>query len=209
GPAPRGGGTGRRADPVAPDLDDVVRLHFRVRAAVDRHGGGRGGPADPGDGRGRGDAGGDGYRDLHHPVALRGDRAAGRKRAHPTAAGWPVAGGGERVSAGRSRWVAAFGAAVVAAGCAVGPNYKRPPVVLPGQFYGEQAAAEARSLADVPWWDLFQDPVLKSLVDEALDNGFDASRAAARVEEARALYGIARSEFLPTAGYQGAWERTR
>ena len=113
------------------------------------------------------------------------------------------------MSAGRSRWVAAFGAAVVAAGCAVGPNYKRPPVVLPGQFYGEPAAAEARSLADVPWWDLFQDPVLKSLVDEALENGFDARRAAARVEEARALYGIARSEFLPTAGYQGAWERTR
>jgi multidrug efflux system outer membrane protein len=105
--------------------------------------------------------------------------------------------------------VAAFGAAAVATGCAVGPNYKRPPVALPGQFYGAQAAAEARSLADVPWWDLFHDPVLKSLVDQALKNGFDVRLATARVEEARALYGIARSEFLPIAGYQGAWERTR
>jgi len=113
------------------------------------------------------------------------------------------------VNAGRSRWVAAFGAAAVATGCAVGPNYKRPPVALPGQFYGEQAADEARSLADVPWWDLFQDPVLKRLVEEALKNGFDARLAAARVEEARALYGVARSEFLPTAGYQGSWQRTR
>jgi len=109
----------------------------------------------------------------------------------------------------RSPWVAAFGAAAVAAGCVVGPNYKRPPVAVPGEFYGEQAAAEARSLADVPWWDLFQDPVLRGLVDEALKNGFDARLAAARVEEARALYGVARSEFLPAAGYQGSWQRTR
>ena len=109
----------------------------------------------------------------------------------------------------RSPWVAVFGAAAIAAGCVVGPNYKRPPVALPGQFYGEQAAAEARSLADVPWWDLFQDPVLRGLVDEALKNGFDARLAAARVEEARALYGVARSEFLPAAGYQGGGQRTR
>ena len=113
------------------------------------------------------------------------------------------------MSAGRSPWMAALGAAAVAAGCAVGPNYKRPPVALPGQFYGEQAAAEARSLSDVPWWDLFRDPVLKGLVDEALKNGFDARLAAARVEETRALYGIARSEFLPAAGYLGGWQRTR
>ena len=109
----------------------------------------------------------------------------------------------------RSPWVAVFGAAAIAAGCVVGPSYKRPPVALPGQFYGEQAAAEARSLADVPWWDLFQDPVLTGLVDEALKNGFDARLAAARVEEARALYGVARSEFLPAAGYQGGGQRTR
>jgi len=51
--------------------------------------------------------------------------------------------------------------------------------------------------------------VLKGLVDEALKNGFDARLAAARVEETRALYGIARSEFLPAAGYLGGWQRTR
>jgi multidrug efflux system outer membrane protein len=93
--------------------------------------------------------------------------------------------------------------------CAVGPNYKRPPVVVPEQFYGETAAAEARSLADLPWWELFQDPVLKGLVDEALQKGFDARLAAARVEEARARYGVARSELLPGVGYKAEWDRTR
>jgi multidrug efflux system outer membrane protein len=94
-------------------------------------------------------------------------------------------------------------------GCAVGPTYKRPSVPLPGRFYGDERAAEARSLADVPWWDVFDDPVLKSLIDEALRNGFDARLAAARVQEARARYGIARSQFYPSVDYEGGWQRAR
>src|SRR5207245_724077 len=180
-----------------------------MRSAVDRQVRRRGGAADPRHRRHRGDAGRDRHRDLHHPGAVRGRGAMGRERARAPAAGRRAAGRGERVSAARPPWMVAFVAAAVTAGCAVGPNYRRPPVTLPDQFYGEQAAAEARSLADVPWWDLFQDPVLKSLVDEALKKGFDARLAAARVEEARALYGIARSEFFPAADYQFGWQRTR
>jgi multidrug efflux system outer membrane protein len=101
---------------------------------------------------------------------------------------------------------------LVLAGCAVGPNYKRPLVPVPERFYGEGApanVADARSLADAPWWEVFDDPVLKSLVDEALRNGFDARLAAARVQEARAQYGIARSEYFPSVDYQGSWNRQR
>jgi multidrug efflux system outer membrane protein len=100
-------------------------------------------------------------------------------------------------------------AGALAVGCAVGPNYKRPPVVLPDRFYGEQEAAEARSFGDVPWWDAFQDPVLKGLVEEALKNGFDARLAAARVQEARALYGVSQSQRFPSVDYQGGWLRVR
>jgi len=98
-------------------------------------------------------------------------------------------------------------------GCTTGPNYKRPLVPVPDRFYGEQArdeaVDEARSLANAPWWDVFDDPVLKSLIDEALRNGFDARTAAARVEEARAQYGVARSQSLPAVDYQGNWQRQR
>jgi multidrug efflux system outer membrane protein len=96
------------------------------------------------------------------------------------------------------------------AGCAVGPNYKRPPVTVPAQFYGAEAVvAEARSLADVPWWEVFKDPTLKALVDEALVKGFDARLAAARVEEARALWGVARGDLFPSVGYNGGFNRTK
>jgi multidrug efflux system outer membrane protein len=100
------------------------------------------------------------------------------------------------------------------AGCAVGPNYKRPLVPVPDRFYGEDptaatAVADAKSLADAPWWEVFDDPILKALIDEALRNGFDARVAAARVQQARAQYGIARSEFFPSVDYEMAWNRQR
>ncbi|HET9315267.1 MAG TPA: efflux transporter outer membrane subunit, partial [Vicinamibacteria bacterium] len=100
--------------------------------------------------------------------------------------------------------------AVLGGACAVGPNYKRPQVPVPPEFYGAPPGpGDARSLADLPWWQVFDDPVLKGLIDEALRNGFDARLAAARVEEARALYGVARGDLFPAVGYQGGFEKSR
>src|SRR5262245_56539658 len=95
------------------------------------------------------------------------------------------------------------------AGCAMGPNYQRPPVSVPERFYADESAVEARSLADAPWWDVFDDPTLKGLIEEAIRNGFDARLAAARVDEARARFGIARSEQFPAVEYEGGWQRGR
>ena len=109
-----------------------------------------------------------------------------------------------------ARRAALLGALSLAlAGCAVGPNYRRPLVPVPERFYRDERAAEARSFADVPWWDVFDDPILKGLIEEAVRNGFDARLAAARVQEARARYGIVRSQFYPSVDYEGAWQRAR
>jgi multidrug efflux system outer membrane protein len=103
----------------------------------------------------------------------------------------------------------AAAAASVLVGCTVGPGYRRPPVAPPAQFYGLAGQAEAASLADLPWWEVFQDPALKSLIEEALRNGFDVRIASARVEEARARYGIAGAALYPQVGYQGQFARER
>ncbi len=94
-------------------------------------------------------------------------------------------------------------------GCAVGPNYKRPPIAAPEQVRGETGPAQAASLADRAWWEIFDDDTLKGLLDEALKDGYDVRLAVARVEEARANAGIARSEFFPQIDYQGQWSRSR
>jgi multidrug efflux system outer membrane protein len=94
-------------------------------------------------------------------------------------------------------------ATVTLAGCKIaGPNYQRPPVTIPDQFYGANGVATSASLADAPWFDVFGDPTLRALVDEALRNGYDARIAVARVDEARARFGIATADRYPTVGYE-------
>lgn len=101
----------------------------------------------------------------------------------------------------------ALAAAGALSGCAVGPNYKRPDLPAPEGFYGASAPSTEVSLAEAKWSEVFSDPVLRALVEEALRNGYDVRLAASRVEEARARYGIAGSLYLPDLGYSGGVTR--
>jgi len=94
------------------------------------------------------------------------------------------------------------------AGCALGPGYRRPDTAPPPAFRG-QAQAEAASLADQPWFDVFGDDALKALVAEALKNNFDVRAAAWRVAEFRARAGIESSGWYPSIAPQGSWNRGR
>jgi outer membrane protein, multidrug efflux system len=90
----------------------------------------------------------------------------------------------------------------LAACAAVGPNYQKPVVTVPEQWYGVAGSSAGKSIAEVAWFDLFGDPVLRSLIEEALKNSYDVRIAAARVEEARARYGIAGAARYPDVDYQ-------
>jgi outer membrane protein, multidrug efflux system len=90
------------------------------------------------------------------------------------------------------------------AGCAVGPNYKRPNVDVPGAYRGEPAADHAapapapESLGDEEWWTVFQDEELQKLIHTAIEQNYDLRIAATRVLEAQAQLGIARADQFPT-----------
>src|SRR5438132_4852815 len=99
-------------------------------------------------------------------------------------------------------------AAALLGGCAIGPNYKRPTVAEPQTFRG-QATAEAASLADAPWWEVFRDPILKDLIHEALHNNYDVRIAAARVQEARANFVVSRSDLYPSLDYGAGVSRSK
>ena len=91
---------------------------------------------------------------------------------------------------------------VLVAGCTQGPDYVRPQVAPPASFRAQTSLNDAGSLADLPWWSVFNDPVLQGVIDEALANNLDIQVAVARVEQARALVGVAKSEALPQLGYE-------
>ena len=91
----------------------------------------------------------------------------------------------------------------------VGPDYRRPPVDAPADFRGRIGAADAASFAELPWWDVFGDPVLQHLVQAALAGNYDLQSAIARIEESSAQVGVAASELYPQLGYQGSAERQK
>jgi len=95
----------------------------------------------------------------------------------------------------RTAFVAIVG--LLLSGCTLGPDYLRPKILVPDNHRGVVGAPAAESLADLPWWELFRDPALQELTREALNNNYDLRIAAARVEEARAQIGIARSFLYP------------
>jgi outer membrane protein, multidrug efflux system len=107
------------------------------------------------------------------------------------------------------KWFLVPASVVALAGCLVGPSYRRPELPAPEVFYGTGAPAAPRSFGDLPWWELFSDPVLRSLIDEALRNGYDVRMAAARVEEARARYGVAGSNRYPSVDYAASALRAK
>lgn len=88
-------------------------------------------------------------------------------------------------------------AGLLLAGCTVGPAYHRPEFPAPEQHRPLTTEPAAASLADLPWWEVFQDPALQELVREALRNNTDLAVAAARVMEARAQAGVSRSYLYP------------
>jgi multidrug efflux system outer membrane protein len=85
---------------------------------------------------------------------------------------------------------------LLSAGCLVGPNYSRPQMPTPQQFRFVEGA-QAESLADAPWFQVFDDPALQALVKEAIANNLDLRAAVARVEEMRARAGISKSFLYP------------
>jgi len=90
---------------------------------------------------------------------------------------------------------------VVLAGCAVGPNYKRPAVSVPTDYRAAMPAPNlpVSSLGNENWWQVYQDPVLVQLIHTALRQNYDVRIAATRVLEAQAQLGITRANQLPSA----------
>ncbi len=106
-----------------------------------------------------------------------------------------------------SIWHAPVLMVALLAGCSQIPAYQRPAAPVPQQFVADIPATDAAALPD--WRAYFPDPALHALIEAALANNRDMRIALARVEEARALAGVARADRLPTLEAQANANRTR
>lgn len=90
---------------------------------------------------------------------------------------------------------------LVFAGCSLGPDYRRPEMTFTENF--REPSISGESIANLPWWEVFKDPLLVKLVQTAMRENNDLQRAAARIEESRAILGITRADQFPTLDLTG------
>lgn len=85
------------------------------------------------------------------------------------------------------------------AACTVGPDYRRPVLDLPETFRSATPASmeDQAAFGDLPWFEVFDDPVLQDLIRSALEANFDVRIAAERVLAARATVTIVGADALP------------
>src|SRR5580700_1765867 len=112
--------------------------------------------------------------------------------------------------------ISAILASSLIGGCMVGPNYHKPVVEPPTAFRdlreSPQAEAQVASYADLPWWQVFQDPQLQDLIRTALKRNYDMQLATERIDAERAQLAITRSYLFPqvqaNANFTGGKEQS-
>ena len=96
---------------------------------------------------------------------------------------------------------------LLAGGCTVGPDYVKPPAEAPATWRIDYP--QAADAANARWWERFDDPVLTSLIDEALHANRDLEIAAARVDAFIGTLDRTRSQFYPQVDYNADASRNR
>ena len=107
------------------------------------------------------------------------------------------------------RRLSTLAALLLLAGCTVGPDYRKPPIILPPKFAeaNEPIAATYADLAS--WWTSFGDRELDKLVGRAISQNFDIETAGSRIREARAREIVAGAAALPQVDAQASASRQR
>ncbi len=108
------------------------------------------------------------------------------------------------------RAVLRIGMALMLGGCAaVGPDYGRPALDLPGAYRGAPMDIAAADGIRAGWWKLYGDAKLDQLVASALARNADVRLAVARIEETDANLREAGAAFLPEIDLGGTPQRQR
>jgi multidrug efflux system outer membrane protein len=105
------------------------------------------------------------------------------------------------------RAIIAFVAALLAACAGPRPNAPADAAVSAPAAWRDRSTADGAMTAE--WWQTFGDPALTQIVEHALANNVDIAIAAARVEEARAQFGAARGQLLPSVELLAGARRER
>ena len=87
--------------------------------------------------------------------------------------------------------------------CHIYKKYERPDMDVQGLFRDtvsvtDTLAADSLNIGDLPWTDIFTDPILQDLIRQGLENNSDLRTAMLQVESAQASFRASQLAFLPS-----------
>ena len=86
-------------------------------------------------------------------------------------------------------------------GCMVGPKYKKPEQLKSDSYRNERNLDSLASVTNLKWFDLFNDDVLKGLIQKGLENNYDLKIAVSRIEQFRSQLGYTKADLFPAFQY--------
>lgn len=105
-----------------------------------------------------------------------------------------------------------FIALLASAGCMVGPDYKKPETAAPAAYLESgpwKTAAPKDHLPRGTWWNIYQDPELDRLAQQATSASLTVQSAVARRDRARSLARLERAGLFPRLNLNASGERAR
>ena len=105
------------------------------------------------------------------------------------------------------RWLVCGSLALIFVGCALTPDYERPPLDLPETWVEPMDSGE--SIANLPWWELYEDKKLRALIKIALAENKDLAIALARINESEYQVTFVRADQFPFLDISGSASRGR
>ncbi|HTJ96965.1 MAG TPA: efflux transporter outer membrane subunit [Rhodocyclaceae bacterium] len=105
----------------------------------------------------------------------------------------------------------AVASALLISGCSLAPDFLRPAAPVANEWNASVNVSPdgKRNIDNTPWQAFFPDPRLQALINSAFEYNRDMRIAIARVEEARALYGVQRADRLPGLNITGSQTAAR
>lgn len=88
--------------------------------------------------------------------------------------------------------------------CLVGPKYKAPELQEANNFRLSQNVDTSKTILNVKWFDIFNDEILKGLINKGIENNFDLKTAISRLEQAKANLGFTKANIFPSFQYSAA-----